>query len=436
MPTTAPPPAAPSPAPATTQTPNPANVAPVSYRQETVKEISKGLEKFATSDTPAPPAPAAEKPAAQAPAAPPKTEAEPIEPEITDAPVVEDDDTLLPDDPDRPIKPEPAPEPDAPAPDTVPEGKGLGQLLNKSRKQIKQLEKELTDLRTKSSELSKLTEIQDRLEKESKRREELEKRIELVDYTASEHFDKTYRQPFVAAWKRALADLSQLKMTLPDGTTRTPTEQDIESLARMAPGEFDEAAEALFGKSAARASHHVEEIRKLSDAQRQAIVEAQEQGTTVLKQQREQQESQMRSIQATAAGLYEKVLQSAQAKQQFLQAKEGDDDWNASLDKATKFVSERWKGNPLDPHLSPEQRAEVIKGHVAIRNRAIAYTPMLRTIRGQEAEIKSLKEKLSGYEQSEPGKGDGHPSTAAPAPSNEPIRNWALRGLEKFATHS
>ena len=98
---------------------------------------------------------------------------------------------------------------------------------------------------------------------------------------------------------------------------------------------------------------------------------------------------------------------------EYFKDRPGDDEFNAKLETGTQKVDAYWGKSPKDPSLSPEQRAEVVRGHAAIRNRARAFGVLNLTIQRQRDELGRLKQELEQFKQSVP-KADG----SQPAPAN------------------
>jgi len=116
------------------------------------------------------------------------------------------------------------------------------------------------------------------------RNAQLEKHMEYVDFTQSNDFTTKYAEPYRQAWTEAVAEFRELTVREPAGTDedsgepkfnrRTADENDLLKLANMRLSEMDAAAQDMFGASAARAIGHLQNIKKLSAAQANALEQA------------------------------------------------------------------------------------------------------------------------------------------------------------------
>jgi hypothetical protein len=77
-------------------------------------------------------------------------------------------------------------------------------------------------------------------------------------------------------------------------------------------------------------------------------------------------------------------------------------------------VDDALNGNPADPKLTPDQRAQIIRKHVAIRNRAAAFEALRLDYERTLAKLEASEKKLGEYEKSTPGAGGTAPASAAP----------------------
>lgn len=285
-------------------------------------------------------------------------------------------------------------------------------LVGALEKRTKELERQLAETLEKVTDPERAAATAKRLEAAEARAKELEEHIRFVDYSKSEEFATKYRQPYEEAWAKAGRDLSELKVVVDaTGATRPATLDDLHALATMPLGEARARANEMFGDAADDVMAHRRAIRELADAQNKALDDAKKTGAERTKS---QTEAAQRAAQE-AVELFRRAIDEDTAKYDFLRAKDGDDEWNTSLDKATKFVEGAWGTSASDPKLTPEQRAEIVRRHVAIRNRAIAFTPLKLEIKRLKAEVATLQKTVADYKGAEPGAGNGTHGGAAGA---------------------
>lgn len=201
---------------------------------------------------------------------------------------------------DKPKAPEkPAEKPDA-KPDTKPDkpeapadGKPpsrmreLGERYDTLKKEVETtLKPTIAKYEARIKELEAGTKAEDpeplksRIKQLEEANTELEKRMEYVDYTASNDFRNKFVQPYNDAYQQAMNTFAQLRVREPDGedeTTGEPrfkrrpaTEQDLLQLAALDYADMDERANAMFGASAPRVISHIEKLQELAAAKAKA----------------------------------------------------------------------------------------------------------------------------------------------------------------------
>lgn len=345
------------------------------------------------------------------------------------------DDDLEPREPATPEKPDVTPATgDKPAEKPADKGKlSPWKLVDTYKNKVLSLEKELAETRSKVSDPQAVESLNKRLEAAEKRRTELEEEIRYVNYAKSEEFVDKYQKPFEDAWLLAKSDMEELNVNLSDGNTRQATVHDLHKLVNMKLGERREAAKAWFGDAADDVMAHVRRIQSLSAAQDKALADAKK--TAAERQQRltEEQTTRQKALQTEIEGHWNRFNSEAEAQQEHLKAKAGDDEWNSRLDRAKAFVEEAWNGNSADPKLTPEQRAEIVRKHAALRNRAIAYSTLKLENKKLKAQLAERDAALKQYTESEPGKGEGNGrATTVTVPSNPMDRT--KQALRQYAT--
>ena len=293
-------------------------------------------------------------------------------------------------------------------------------LLDQFKGRLTAAEKENIELKERLAKVPDIT----KLEAIDKRNKELEEEIRYQNYAKSKEFEEKYAKPYEEAWAKAVSDLGELEVLAEDGSVaRKATASDLISLARMPLGEARKLANQMFGDSASDVMMHRKHIRDLSDAQQKALEDARKNGT--------ERETKMaessKAAQAEAAALWERFNTEDTSKYEFLKPKEGDDEFNSKLDKAMQLVNGAFSQNPTDPSLTPEQRAKAVRARVAIKNRAIAYSPLKLENARLKKQLAERDEKLKQFEASEPTGGSGGNGNGKPQPAATPMERARQR---------
>lgn len=267
----------------------------------------------------------------------------------------------------------------------------------------------------------------------AKRAKELEEEIIYTNYSKSKDFKDKYQAPYNSAWKRAMADLSDLTVDV-DGQPRKIGANDMLELVNMTLPKAREAAEQLFGTMANDVMNHRNKIRELFDDQSAALDEARTNGATREKARMEQFQSQQKEVQKVVLDGWKASNEKAMADpnvSRFLKPVEGDTEWNSRLERATKLADQAFSENAMTPGLTPEKRSEIVERHAAVRNRAIAYSMLRYENTKHEARIKELEAELAGFKATEPEAAGSTPPAGTPP---QPKGMAGIRaGLERIA---
>lgn len=287
-------------------------------------------------------------------------------------------------------------------------------------------EKEIQDLKSTIVPEAERTKLMERVTAAEKRAQELEDEIRFVDYSKSVEFQTKYQKPYEEAWKRAMAELSQVPIKDPaTGETRSAQTEDLSMLVNMPLGQAREAAEVLFGKFAGDAMNYRKEIRGLFEAQHAALEEAKKTGSERSKRQMEEQQRTVTELKGQISKLWKDANDQALASEThgpFFKPKEGDEEWNARLTKGFEMVDKAFAESPFDNKLTPEQRAEVIKRHAAVRNRAASWGPLRHAYNKALERIKALETEVAAFKGSTPPAGGSQPTTAPTQPASPRAR--------------
>jgi len=294
----------------------------------------------------------------------------------------------------------------AQTPETTGKRPSPWKLVESYKAKYQEAQHKIAELENKTAEPPK--EVSERLASIQKRNEELEQHMRYVDYSNSQEFVDKYKKPYEEAWARAVSGLKGLKVQFTDPTSsevvsRDLTPQDIASLANMDPAAARLEIKNRFPEDAAEVRGYVDKIRDMAYAQNQALEEQKTKGGDWQRQQIEQ----VKALHESNNRLWAQIDKEQREKVPFLQPVEGDDERNIKLEKATAFVQKALAANANDPKLTEEQRAKVLKEHVAVRNRAIAYSVLMHENKALKAQLAEREASLKAFEESGPTDGNG-----------------------------
>lgn len=307
-------------------------------------------------------------------------------------------------------------------------------LVQTYKAEAKALKKELAELRNGSGNLPQIQEqlksANERAESAEKRAKELSDHMRFLDYQRSDEFVKNHQQPWERACQKAAKDLAGLNLSDANGNARKATINDLMSLCSMELGQAREQADAWFGSSADDVMDHRRKLNELMESQQLALDEAKKNGEERYKTQAQS----WQKLQEESAMLWQKFNKEDSEKHEFLKPKEGDKEFNEKLEKAKSIVESAFSGNALDPKLSSEERAKVIRAQVAVRNRAIAYSTLKLENKRLQAKLAESEKSLKEFQSSEPGPGRGKNAVAPSTPSDPMAAALARMKSPKYVT--
>lgn len=313
-----------------------------------------------------------------------------------------------PPEPERPLK---APE--------------LRKAYEESKKKIEQeLTPKITKLEARIKELEAADPAQvgpmaEQIKSIKARNDDLERHIQLLDFSKSEKYQKEYFQPYVKAWDKCLADLAGLEVEMPNGETRKPTEADIQRLATLPLGELIKQSNAMFGDAGDVIRGHVREIVRLNEAQTEALANAAKNAEEFAKN----NQTKTFEEQKQRHQLWKDVNDQLREKfPKFFAPIEGDVEGNKLLDQGFALTNIIFSTGKLTPEeiallpntfrrdietkgqLSPEN---TVRLHALIRNKAANHDRLARRVKALQAQLAEKDKALAEYEDSEPPLGGG-----------------------------
>jgi hypothetical protein len=268
----------------------------------------------------------------------------------------------------------------------------------------------------------------------NKRRDELENELKFSNYERSTEYKEKYQQPFLKAYEQGQKLLTTLNFKDPDkvddygavlepGKTRKGSEADWDAL--MAIQDEDTANKFIaehFSYNAARVTmqrdkvleHHTQMKSAIEDFRKQSGVRETQMSELMTKNQKAASER-WHTANALAAEKYP----------QFFGTDPADTKGNDLFAYGTRLTDLAF--GVLDPSeiskLPPGLQAKFVNGqlpqsemtllHSAVRNRAAAHDRLVYRLNQKDTELTELREKLAGYEQSSPARGEARRVDAA-----------------------
>jgi hypothetical protein len=266
----------------------------------------------------------------------------------------------------------------------------------------------------------KVAQHQKELEAERKRVAEYETELRFTQYEKSQEYKEKYQKPFETAYLAGRSKAAALKVVERKNEegevlqqSRQGTAEDFDALMRITDDDVaaDKAAE-MFGNKAPMVLYHRERANELNGAATNAIKEYREKGAEREKHFREQHEK----WQKDASSMVEREMAAATEKYpQFFKPDDADPKSAQLLELGREALERVMRGGiPLKKGQKQWTNEELAKATAQIRNGAIAFPRVARSLSMALKEIKDLKSKLSEFEVSVPGNGDGHGRTTVP----------------------
>jgi hypothetical protein len=275
-------------------------------------------------------------------------------------------------------------------------------LVDEWKKKAANLERELAAIKGKAIPEADSKQLTERLTQTEAKLKEYEDEIRHVNYQKSPEFLEKYQKPYEMAFKRAVAELSEVPVTDAAGAQRPASAEDMLALVSLPLGRAREVANQMFGDFADDAMTHRKEIKSLFEQRQAAIEDAKTHSAEREKQRTEQSTKQQSEVQRLA--------------------------------KAFELVDKAFNDpSPRDPKLSPEDREKIVKRHAAVRARAAGWGALRYENETLRNKLNEVQKALSEYKSTEPGSAGGSRSQAKP--KTEPSDAWGKvkEGLRKYA---
>lgn len=285
---------------------------------------------------------------------------------------------------------------------------------------VETLEKNLQEALAKIEGTKDYPQVKETLAEREKRLESQENELRMTRYESSEEYREKWLKPATSAWSKAVRSLGEFQVEIPgkadeegvrgQATYRPATEADFARLYDLPEGAAWREAKQMFGDASPAIMEHRRAIKQLDEGSKSAKAEYQTNG-----QKLEQEKIAKQSLQQQeTTQLWEaENARIIEALPHLLKDRPDDKEFNEALATSKSVVDVAYSEarGSLDP------RARV-KLDAKIRNRAIAYSPMLLELKRLKEQEKVLKAKIKSNEEGDPGvpssgraQGAGEPKT-------------------------
>ena len=281
-------------------------------------------------------------------------------------------------------------------------------LVDRYKGEASAAKRELAEIKAKTNGHEVPKEAMDKISTLESRNKELEEEIRFTKYEKSNEYQEQFHKPYLEAWQKAVAEFGELTVTDENGRVRQGNASDLLTLAQMPLGQARKHANELFGDAADDIMAHRRVVRELAEKQHKALDDARKNGGEREKQAALEHETRNRATSERMAKDWHNINSEAQAKYDWLRPADGQEERNAALEKAEKFVDESF-GLNLAQAKTETERQDIMRRHSALRNRAIGFSVLKHENTSLKAELAELKKSLEEFQGSEPTAGEqGH----------------------------
>lgn len=305
--------------------------------------------------------------------------------------------------------------------------KELREAYNRAKAERDALDKEREELRKQIDAAKKAgaTEAEARLKQEleaiRKERDELDSKVRFTDYSQSAEFKKTYIDPLAKTWSEVLREIKDVKIQSDEGE-QDATPEHMQALVRMPMVAAARQAREWFGDAAPEFMRYRKAILDGTAARDNALEEWRTKGSEMAAQQQRQSEERSKSIiqkfDSEIDG-YRKNSPDVYA------ANEKDAEEQGYFKRGNEIVAIAFRGEGLKDGMTQEQRQDaIVRAQANVAAKASAFGVVVHRWRKAEEQIEALKQKLSEYEKTEPGHGDGGRSEI-PGANGKPVTGRA-----------
>ena len=283
-------------------------------------------------------------------------------------------------------------------------------LVDQYKTRVSELEKAVADAKTTGLAETEKKTLTERLTQAETRLKEYEDELRFTNYSKSQEFKEKYQQPYEEAWKKWMGELGELTVPTADGQERPLSPQDLLELVNLPLQKAREQANQIFGDFADDVMGARKEIRSLFEAQNKALEEARKSGAERDQKRTQEMQTQQELMRKQITELWTKINEEVVKDERFghyFRPIEGDTEGNDRLQKGFALADKAFSVNSFDPRLTPEQRAEIVQIHAAVRNRCASFGRLTYQNQKLQAEMKALQEELAKFKGAQPGAGEG-----------------------------
>ena len=304
----------------------------------------------------------------------------------------------------------------------------LREAYEQSKARLKALEAEANAAKQRLAEFEKKD--QDwtgKLTAAEKRAQELDEKLRYTDYQQSDEYKSKYVQPFADAYETGQKHAERYMVTDAEGNKRRGTAEDFDKFMGIVdPNEAAQFATETWGNAAGMMFQDRYQLEQLAVSRQKALEDYKKNGSERQKQAQEQASNRTKAVLKEIATAWDKEMKAYQEHPRLFKERDGDEEGNALL-KAGIEASDRAFKNlyPTDHRMSPEKRAEVIRDHVAVFQKAAAFDRTVRDLKSVRQQLKAARTELKQYQASEPQGGKG----AAGGPAKPPPGQKAMDRL-------
>lgn len=324
------------------------------------------------------------------------------------------------------------------------------QVETEYRPTIQRLESQVEELKKAAAS----PELAEQAKQWQARAEAAEKKLETVNFTQSQKYQNEYHKPYVDAWNRAVTQFRELAVRAQKGVdefgqpvfeARPANETDLLRLANLPLSEMDEEVTKLFGASAPRVLQHIEKLKELATARRNAELQAEERAVEARKQEQASSEARVKNLAST----WTEVNKSLEEKfPKAFKPEDGNAEDAAAHARGLALADLTFLG---EAGLTPQQvenlpavfkdtikarqplsEAQRVQLHALARLKILNHDRQVARVKKLTARVAELEKDLADYERSAPG---GRPGAREAKPGED--KDWLataedeLRALDK-----